>query len=143
VHVRRSIDLDVDVEQAWDALTGHAGLEAWLGGPSTLELVPGGLGVLTDDEGVVHLAEVEHVEHRLHGRRLVLRWVAEGDAPGVASRVELLVERHAEGSRVTVVETALTAAPATDDGTWAQARAERWDGRLDRLEGRLAARVHA
>ena len=146
MEVRRSIDLAVDPDRAWEALTGHAGLEAWLGGPSSLELAPGGLGVLTDEDGVVHLAEVDEVDH---GRRLVLRWVPVGQADAPASRVELTIERHDGHSRVTVVETALapvgpTASPDDDDhGTWAQARAARWDARLGHLEGRLVASSHA
>jgi hypothetical protein len=61
---------------------------------------------------------------------------------GAASRVELTLDEHADGSRVTVTETPLTRA-STAGGIRRLAVGSAWDGRLVDLELRSLLREPA
>jgi len=143
MEVRRSIELPVDVERAWRALTDDDELAAWLGAPAGLDARPGGAGVVHDDDGIVRLVEVEAVEP---GRRLVLRWwpVAadedDEDEAAPASRVAFELTATPEGTTcLTVVETALASPSHEAPDAWAAGRAAHWEDRLARAALRLGA----
>jgi uncharacterized protein YndB with AHSA1/START domain len=77
--VERSILLDAPPEQVWEALTDSAFLNEWLAAE----------------------VEVEVVEE---AERLAFSWWRDGAGP---SRVELIVDAVAAGTRLTVVESGL------------------------------------
>ncbi|MCW3000424.1 MAG: hypothetical protein JWN65_3973 [Solirubrobacterales bacterium] len=77
-------------------------LEAWLARTVDLEIRGGAEGTVTDHDGTVREAVVEEV---LPGRRLALRWQADGRP---ATIVELTLEDAADGrTRLVVVEVPL------------------------------------
>jgi uncharacterized protein YndB with AHSA1/START domain len=100
--VRRHMTLDVDRATAWEALADPRRLEAWLARTVDLEIREGAEGTVTDHDGTVREAVVEEV---LPGRRLALRWQADGRP---ATIVELTLEDAADGrTRLVVVEVPL------------------------------------
>jgi uncharacterized protein YndB with AHSA1/START domain len=111
--VTRSVDLDAAPAQVWDALTEAALLAEWLADEVEIEPEPGGEIVCRYADGTERRGEVELVEE---AERLAWSWHREGAGP---SRVELVLDAVADGTRLTVIETAplratgplLTAAP--------------------------------
>ncbi len=113
--VERQVELDASPDDVWDVICAP---ETWLADEGSLDVRPGGDGVLTDD-GVVRRVVVEIVED---GRRLVYRWWRDDD--GDASRVEITVVPGQGPTRLVVRETRLTGS-ATLVGA-----AQRWEVRL-------------
>jgi uncharacterized protein YndB with AHSA1/START domain len=107
--VRRETVLDVRREDVWSALTEVERLADWFAGEVELDLEAGGRGRFRWANGEERRAIVrEVVEHE----RLVLDWA---DEEGVVSTVELELAEAAEGTRLTVVETATAGVePAVD-----------------------------
>lgn len=116
--VTRSVDLDAAPAEVWDALTEEALLSEWLAEEVELEAQPGGEIVCRYADGEERRGEVELVEE---AERLAWSWWREGDGP---TRVELVLDAIADGTRLTVIETTplrasgplLTAAPLA--ATW-------------------------
>jgi len=99
--VTRSVDLDAPPADVWDALTEAALLGEWLADEVELEAEPGGEIVCRYADGEERRGEVELVEE---AERLAWSWWREGgDGP---SRVELVLDAVADGTRLTVIETA-------------------------------------
>jgi hypothetical protein len=99
----------------------------WLGDDVVVDLRPGGLGSLVDDEGVVRRLEIEHVD----ATEVTFRWWPESGGP--VSAVRLAVTGNGDGARLTVTEVV----PARHlDAT---AKARRWERRLQALADRCAA----
>jgi uncharacterized protein YndB with AHSA1/START domain len=99
--VTRSVDLDAAPAEVWDALTEEALLGEWLADEVEIEAEPGGEIVCRYADGEERRGEVELVEE---AERLAWSWWRDGgDAP---SRVELLLDAIADGTRLTVIETA-------------------------------------
>ena len=126
--ITRHVDLDIETERLWDALTDSSLLSTWLGDHVDLEVRPGGTGTVVDD-GVLRRVRVDHVQQ---GRALTFTWW-EDERPEVASTVRFEVERLPEGtSRLAIVE---TFEPDAIGGATTQARAstgarDRWAGRV-------------
>ena len=96
--VVRETVLDAPRHEVWSALT-----------EVELELVPGSRGVFRWENGEERRAVVREV---VQGERLVLDWE---DEAGVASTVELELAEAADGTALTVTETAATGVePAVD-----------------------------
>ena len=145
--VTRSIDLAVDADRAWEAVGRPEGLAAWLGSSVELEADVAGLGagsvaVVVDHGGRRRRAVVAE---RHEGAGLTFTWWDEAQ-PEHASTVRIEVEATADGSRVTVTETAL---PASSGGAGRASMSAAavdhlhdlgavWDDRLARLAGRVA-----
>ena len=118
--VTRSVDLDAAPAEAWDALTDEARLAEWLADEVELEAEPGGEIVCRYADGEERRGEVELVEE---AERLAWSWWREdGDGP---SRVELVLDAVADGTRLTVIEPAsipaagpLLAAAPPAAGAW-------------------------
>jgi len=114
--VERTVELEAPIGEVWAALTEPGRLSAWVGGRvEDLDVRPGGRGTVRRPDGAVRRVVVEAVDP---GRRLALRWWPfEGDgepsAPGRGTRVELLVEPHRGGTRLTVVEYPPLGSPAS------------------------------
>jgi uncharacterized protein YndB with AHSA1/START domain len=98
--VTRSVELDAAPAEVWDALTEAALLREWLADEVELEAEPGGEIVCRYADGEERRGEVELVEE---AERLAWSWRREGDGP---SRVELVLDAVAAGTRLTVIETA-------------------------------------
>jgi uncharacterized protein YndB with AHSA1/START domain len=103
--VTRSVDLDADPAEVWDALTDEGRLGEWLADEVELEPAPGGEIVCRYADGEERRGEVELVEE---AERLAWSWWREGFAP---SRVELVLDAVADGTRLTVIETTHSAGP--------------------------------
>lgn len=98
--VTRSIELDAAPAEVWDALTEETLLREWLADEVEIEAEPGGEIVCRYADGEERRGEVELVEE---AERLAWSWRREGDEP---SRVELVLDAVAAGTRLTVIETA-------------------------------------
>src|ERR1700712_1836175 len=99
--VTRSVDLDAKPADVWDALTEEALLREWLADEVELSPEPGGEIVCRYADGEERRGEVELVEE---AERLAWSWWREdGEGP---SRVELVLDAVADGTRLTVIETA-------------------------------------
>ncbi|OJU85904.1 MAG: hypothetical protein BGO11_16910 [Solirubrobacterales bacterium 70-9] len=96
----RSVELDAAPAAVWDALTEDALLGEWLADEVELEAEPGGEIVCRYADGEERRGEVELVEE---AERLAWSWWR-GDDAG-PSRVELVLDPVAEGTRLTVIET--------------------------------------
>jgi uncharacterized protein YndB with AHSA1/START domain len=138
--VTRSIELDAPPADVWDALTEETLLREWLADEVELKAEPGGGIICRYADGEERRGEVELVEE---AERLAWNWRREGAEP---SRVELVLDAVAAGTRLTIIETAPfpTASPllVADGGTYRapapDARAA-WTLPLARL--RLAVRL--
>jgi uncharacterized protein YndB with AHSA1/START domain len=112
--VTRSILLDAQPEQVWEAITEEELLSEWLAPEVELDPREGGEVLCRFEDGEERRGEVELVEE---AERLAFRWWREGAGP---SRVELIVDAVADGTRLTVVETGLvpSAAPMLVAAGW-------------------------
>jgi uncharacterized protein YndB with AHSA1/START domain len=99
--VERSILLDAPPERVWEAITEEAALSEWLAPEVELDASEGGELVCRYEDGEERRGEVELVEE---AERLAFRWWREDAGP---SRVELVLDAVAEGTRLTVVESGL------------------------------------
>jgi uncharacterized protein YndB with AHSA1/START domain len=126
--VVRTVVLDASPERVWEAVTEAALLSEWLAPEVELEPHEGGAVVCRLEDGEERRGEVELVEE---AERLAFSWHREGLAP---SRVELVLDAVADGTRLTVIETGLlpAGAPTLLAGAWAKALA-----RLPLALGRL------
>jgi uncharacterized protein YndB with AHSA1/START domain len=98
--VTRSVELDAPPADVWDALTEETLLREWLADEVELEVEPGGEIVCRYADGEERRGEVELVEE---AERLAWSWRREGAEP---SRVELVLDAVAAGTRLTIFETA-------------------------------------
>jgi len=99
--VTRSVDLEAPPAEVWDALIEETLLREWLADEVELEPEPGGEIVCRYADGEERRGEVELVEE---AERLAWSWWREdGEGP---SRVELVLDAVADGTRLTVIETA-------------------------------------
>ena len=128
IRVTRDVVLTVGTAVAWELLTDPDDLAAWLGaiGPD---------GELAEPDGTRRHLVVDHVDE---GHRIGFVWWGDD---GVASRVELRVDEHGAGSKVTVTETFVARAPSRTGGATRRLRlGPAWDGRLLDLELRSLQR---
>jgi uncharacterized protein YndB with AHSA1/START domain len=98
--VSRSVELDAAPAEVWGALTEEALLAEWLADEVEIEAEPGGAIVCRYADGEERRGEVELVEE---AERLAWSWRREG---GGESRVELVLDAVADGTRLTVIEQA-------------------------------------
>ncbi len=108
--VRRDVTLDVDRARAWSALGDPRRLEDWFARAVDLEIREGAEGTVTDHDGIVRDVVVDEV---LPGRRLALRWSADGEPMTV---VELTLDDAEDGrTRLVVVEVPLAVVRAVSE----------------------------
>lgn len=136
--VSRSVDLDAPPAAVWDALTEEALLGEWLADEVEIEAEPGGAIVARYADGEERRGEVELVEE---AERLAWSWWREGgEGP---SRVELVLDAVADGTRLTVIETSTVFETVPFEGTGpllvAGSPAANWGPPLARL--RAAVRL--
>lgn len=106
--VHRAVVLPVDRERAWDAITDADQLACWLADDVELDPRTGGAAVFRWEDGEQRDATVEEV---VDGQRISWAWQ---DERGDESLVELTLDEVEGGTRVSVVEVALTALRAGD-----------------------------
>jgi uncharacterized protein YndB with AHSA1/START domain len=108
--VRREEVLVAPREEVWSALSNPERLAEWFATEVALEVEPGGKGVFRWENGEERRALVHEV---VDGERLAFAWI---DEAAVSSTVELELEETPDGTRLTVTETAISAAaePAVD-----------------------------
>jgi hypothetical protein len=100
----------------------------WLGNDVRVDLRPGGLGSLVDDDGIARQIVIDE----LHEHGLSFRW---WPADGPVSDVVLTITTDGDGSRLTVTE-----APR-DRHLDASAKGRHWDLRLQALADRCGQLV--
>ncbi len=115
--MERTQDFDVPAEELWEAVTDPEQM-GWLGDEVSLDVRPGGTGLVIDD-GETREVRVDTVDD---GRRLSFRWWPEGDED-MASRVDLIVIPRPPGSRLVVRETLPVPTGATGRQPASRARA--------------------
>ena len=99
--ITRGVDLDIDADQLWGALSDPDQLAAWLGDEVDLDVRQGGTGTVIDD-GVLRHVRIDHVDE---GRGLAFTWW-EHDHPHLASTVRFAIEQRPDGgSHLAIVET--------------------------------------
>jgi uncharacterized protein YndB with AHSA1/START domain len=101
--VTRSVLLPAAPAEVWGALTDDSALSEWLAPEVEIEPQAGGELICRYEDGEERRGEVELVEE---AERLAFRWHRDGHGP---SRVELIVDAVAGGTRVTVIESGLAA----------------------------------
>jgi uncharacterized protein YndB with AHSA1/START domain len=103
----RSVVLAADRETVWRAISSDDGLAGWLAETATVDLRPGGEGVVGFAGGHARRLRVEAVES---GETIAFRWSPEAH-PGDETRVELRLEDAGDGAtRVTVTESGFAGA---------------------------------
>jgi uncharacterized protein YndB with AHSA1/START domain len=132
--VVRSLVLDADRETVWKAISSDDGLAGWLAETASVDLRPGGEGVVGFAGGHERRLRVEQVES---GSSIAFRW-APAATPDAETRVELRLEDAADGStRITVSETGFPTADRRGAGRMAAA-AWAWEAVLVTLAALLA-----
>ena len=101
--VTRSVELDAPVDDVWAAVTEPDALGEWLEGDVEIDPRPAGRVSLVERDGTVRRGTVETV---VPERELVFRWTSEEGR----SRVRFVLEPLDDGTRLTVVETEMSAA---------------------------------
>jgi uncharacterized protein YndB with AHSA1/START domain len=132
--VTRSVLLPAAPAEVWEALTEESTLREWLAAEVKFDPHEGSELVCRYEDGEERRGEVELVEE---AARLAFNWRREGGEP---SRVEFLVDAVAEGTRLTVIETASRRADLSIMGSQIGPSAEVWGARLGSLRlvlGRL------
>jgi uncharacterized protein YndB with AHSA1/START domain len=99
--VERSVLLPAPPEEVWEAITDELLLSEWLAPEVELEPREGGELLCRYEDGEERRGEVELAEA---AERLAFRWWREDSGP---SRVELVLDAVAEGTRLTVIESGL------------------------------------
>ena len=104
--VTRTVRLDAPCCEVWQNLVRPEDLAAWMGGPVSVDVRPGGVGraSLPDGDRSILVTSVDD-EHRLGW----LWW----DDEGQVSSVELRLAPEGAGCRLTVIERAVVNAPAS------------------------------
>lgn len=103
--VKRTLLLDADPAEVWEALTDEALLSEWLAPEVELDPREGGELVCRFADGEERRGEVAVVEA---AERLAFTWHREA---GGESWVEWIVDAVADGTRLTVIESAAPAGP--------------------------------
>jgi uncharacterized protein YndB with AHSA1/START domain len=97
----RSVVLAADRETVWRAISSDDGLAGWLAETATVDLRPGGEGVVGFAGGHRRTLRVDRVES---GETIAFRWSPDA-LPDAETCVELRLEDAEDGStRITVVE---------------------------------------
>ena len=130
--VKRTVVLDAEPAEVWEALTDEGQLSEWLAPEVELDPREGGELVCRFDDGEERRGEVAVVEET---ERLAFTWHRK---EGGESWVEWIVDAVADGTRLTVIETATPAGPML-----AAAGAAGWAPRLGTLRLTLGRLVFA
>jgi uncharacterized protein YndB with AHSA1/START domain len=103
--VKRTVLLEAAPAEVWEALTDESLLSEWLAPEVELDPREGGELVCRFEDGEERRGEIALVEE---AERLAFHWRRE---EGGESHVEWIVDAVADGTRLTVIETAAPAGP--------------------------------
>jgi uncharacterized protein YndB with AHSA1/START domain len=124
--VIRETVLDLDLEEAWRAVSDPAELEQWLAEEVELDAVEGG-EIRVREDGHERAGTVERVDAPSH---LVWRWHPVVD-PGLETVVSIELEPSEDGTLVRIVESGFDALPAASAAGCALLADWGWDVRLE------------
>ena len=111
--VKRTVLLDAPPNEVWEALTDEGMLSEWLAPEVEFDPREGGELVCRFEDGEERRGEVAVVEE---AERLAFHWRRQ---EGGESWVEWIVDAVADGTRLTVIETAAPAGPMLGAAGWA------------------------
>ena len=134
--IEQTIDLDVPIDDVWEAVTEPGALADWLGADVELDVRVAGTGRVIDDDGTVRQVLVTDVEP---GHRLAWHWWSDDDE---LSSVELTLEPLVDATRVRVVEVLLPA-PGGSLRASASAASCRWSAAFRALASGVCLQVVA
>jgi uncharacterized protein YndB with AHSA1/START domain len=100
--VERSVDLPLEPDEAWEAVTDPEELERWLAPDVELDLREGGDVLVRDEDGRERHGIVITVEPP---ERFVYTW----DTDGIETTVEIELDPLPDGTRVRISETPVEA----------------------------------
>ena len=126
VSITRSVELDAEVDEVWEAITTPEQLSGWLEGEVDVDVRPGGDGVLVEPDGAVRRMRIDEVEP---ARRLALQWWPE-DGSTPASTVEFDLEPIPGGTHLVVTETLAARSPVNACASTSSSDPHPWDVRL-------------
>lgn len=134
----QSVELDVSIEAAWNAISDPGELATWLGSSVDLDVRPGGHGRIVDDDGTIREVLVTDVRP---GEQIAWHWWSDG---GELSSVELRLDEHGGRARLHIVETALLPRAQAEVARSNVARCERrWSAATSRLWRHVGAAAFA
>lgn len=126
--IRREIELELTIEEAWALVSTAAGLERWFADDVELERSPGG-GIRTrTGERDERAGTIERIDEE---RELSFVWRGRADPP---TRVIFAVSETELGTRLVVSETTLSGSPTA---AAVELRGLAWRFRLEVLAGCL------
>jgi len=138
--IERSINIPVDIEVVWAALTSEAGIKEWFGDEATIDLRPGGEARFGWTEyGSSSHAIVETVDAP---NRFAYRWTAQGADRadvGPSTLVEFTLEQVANGTLVSVRESGFAALPDDIRSKNLQENTSGWNAEMQDLYDYLTA----
>ncbi len=104
-NVHRSVEVEADPAEVWEAVTDDDERAEWFGGPTRMTPAVGSEASFTEPDGTERHGVVDSV---VPGRHIGWTW---WDDEGTASRVTIDVSPSPAGTRVDVVETLASATP--------------------------------
>jgi hypothetical protein len=114
--VTRTVDTDLAPDELWDLVADGAGWATWMVDAADVTVVPGAGGTVVDD-GVERTVRIDRLDDGTAGRTIGFTWWPQ-DRPDLVSAVELVVLPAARGSRLRVIETAVSACAAGTPYAW-------------------------
>lgn len=128
--VRQQISIAKGTRDVWKVLTTAEGLRGWWAAESRLDAREGGTVVLKIANAAGDLVEQRGLCHEVRPvRRVELAFEARGEGPEAGCRVEFLVARDGDETRVAMT---CSGSPLDDDTRRSEAEVV-WKRRLERL----------
>jgi uncharacterized protein YndB with AHSA1/START domain len=133
--VTRETVLDLDLDEAWRAVTEPGELEQWLADDVEIEPVEGGDLRVRFGDGGERAGTVEVVAEP---SRVVWRWHPVGD-PDLTTTVSIDLEPDPAGTRIRIVESGFDSLPLAGRSACALLGGWAWEGRLEARARAVAA----
>jgi len=138
--VERDVLIEAPIQIVWEVISEPEHIVHWFSDEASLDLRPGGDGVLTwsgmaTNEAGAYRLRFEAVEPP---RRLTYRWVhplGEDPQPGNSTLVEFTLSEEGANTRLRVVETGIQAMPwpEAEKEEFADSHGKGWARHLERL----------
>ena len=140
--IERSIQIPVDIETVWSALTTADGIRAWFGDEAEIDLRPGGEARFgwTEYGSSSHAIVIEVM--RPHG--FSYRWAASGAEradSGPSTLVEFTLSTTGVGTKVTVKESGFASLPPEIIEDSLRENTAGWKSEMQDLHDYLAATI--
>jgi uncharacterized protein YndB with AHSA1/START domain len=136
--IERTVELAQPPEVVWAALTTAEGLASWAGNQAGIELRPGGMAWMKWEDGATADMRVERVEEpSVFGFTWHIYGLPEDDPR--RTYVEFTLERHGQGTRLTVTESGFAQLPPDAHRTAYDGNSRGWVSELGDLVAYLDA----